>query len=626
MTENDPQTIWKRIKVPNALAAAGWKLIRRDTSAPFALVNESLDLDTGGFPDPTEAISAGRVLMAERAAVADDGGVGAGGAELASGDRPAVLPVNLVDEGWRLHRQHRDIRDGKREMIGHLAQRGRGLNKLQTAIHVDPADAVAEAITLERQRQFEIEARETGTTDLELMAEAGDDVLDQADLGDNVAGVNVNGNGNGHHQDSTPAEIMLALDRIRIDGGTQQRSLFDPAVLEDYAEAMHRQNDADFPAVDVFFDGADYWLADGFYRVAARRQLHLDDIAVHVREGTQRDAVLFSLGANAHHGLPRTPDDKRRAVLVMLRDPEWASWSDAVIADRVRVSLPFVRKLRRQVEAETNAATSAGTDASDAPGVENAPATPQPTRRRGRDGRIQETARIGKRDTAGELTEAAQLTLDDPTLPDSGTSNEVEKSATVPPLETPTPTTPPSDDPPASEPGEAPRRCSRCAKTLSNGDFQNVAGECWDCAGKGISTVLGAHRTFADLGTPHKLKVSLYFVPAHGRNVYVSITGGGLTTDHNLDVTDIELPAPIFDLVKRHLGRARRAMNAVMRAAPAKAQRKPAAVAKLKRVPTTKKSSTKKIAKAPGKTRELKPAKRGAVGPTKTRRPPSKKK
>jgi hypothetical protein len=274
--------------------------------------------------------------------------------------------------------------------------------------------------------------------------------------------------------------------------------------------------------------------------------------------------------------------------------------------------LPFVRKLRRQVEAETTAATSTGTGATDARGVENAPATPQPTRRRGRDGRIQETARIGKRDPAGELTEAAQLTLDDPTLPDSGTSNEVEKSAT-----------PPSDDPPASEPGEAPRCCSRCAKTLSNGDFQNVAGECWDCAGKGISTVLGVHRTFADLGTPHKLKVSLYFVPAHGRHVVVSITGGALTTDHTLDVTDIELPAPIFDLVKRHLGKARRASK---KAAPAKAQRKPAAVAKLKRVPTTKKSSTKKIAKAPGKTRELKPAKRGAVGPTKTRRPPSKKK
>jgi hypothetical protein len=536
--------------------------------------------------------------------------------------RPAVLPVNLVDEGWRLHRQHKDIRDGKREMIGHLAQRGRGLNKLQTAIHVDPADAVAEAINLERQRQFEIEARETGTTDLELMADAGDDVLDQAEA-DHLSEpiLDVETNGNGHHHDSTPAEIMLAVNRIRTDGGTQQRTLFDNAVLGDYVEVMAHVGE-EFPPVDVFFDGGDYWLADGFYRVAAVAALNRPSIAAHVREGTQRDAVLFSLGANARHGLPRTPDDKRRAVLVMLRDPEWSSWSDGVVADRVRVSLPFVRKLRRQVEAETTAATSAtsaGTDASDAPDVENAPATPQPTRRRGRDGRIQETARIGKRDPAGELTEAAQLTLDDPTLPDSGTSNEVEKSATVPPLETPTPTTPPSDDPPASEPGEAPRRCSRCAKTLSNGDFQNVAGECWDCAGKGIATVLGAHRTFADLGTPHNLKVSLYFVPAHGRNVLVAITGGGLTTDHNLDVTDIELPAPIFDLVKKHIGRARRASK---KAAPTKRAK---AIPQGTRKKSLKKSNTV-LPKTPGKTRELKPAKRGAVGPTKTRRPPSKKK
>ena len=54
-------------------------------------------------------------------------------------------------------------------------------------------------------------------------------------------------------------------------------------------------------------------------------------ILAEVREGTRRDAILAAAAANATHGLRRTNADKRRAVLTLLRDPEWVKWSDRKI-------------------------------------------------------------------------------------------------------------------------------------------------------------------------------------------------------------------------------------------------------------------------------------------------------
>jgi hypothetical protein len=77
---------------------------------------------------------------------------------------------------------------------------------------------------------------------------------------------------------------------------------------------------AEFPPVTVFYDGADYWLANGFHRITESGSLGLSDIAADVRQGTRRDAVLYSVGANAKHSYPRSNKDKRRAALTLLRD------------------------------------------------------------------------------------------------------------------------------------------------------------------------------------------------------------------------------------------------------------------------------------------------------------------
>lgn len=136
----------------------------------------------------------------------------------------------------------------------------------------------------------------------------------------------------------------LNLNAIRIDGGTQSRVEINNEAVSDYAEAL--KVGIEFPAIVVFHDGADHWLADGFHRYHAHKQAGKASILADVRDGTVRDAVLYSLGANCTHGLRRSNADKRKSVATLLADPEWAKWSDRKIAELCGVTHPFVAGIR----------------------------------------------------------------------------------------------------------------------------------------------------------------------------------------------------------------------------------------------------------------------------------------
>jgi hypothetical protein len=138
---------------------------------------------------------------------------------------------------------------------------------------------------------------------------------------------------------------MLNISEIRTDGGTQSRASLCNETVMQYAEAMEDPNTV-FPPVIVYFDGVDHWLADGFHRVAAWERVGRTDIPTDVRNGDRREAILHSVAANTRHGLRRSNDDKRRAVLMLLEDNEWTQWSDSEIARKCGVSQPFVSKLR----------------------------------------------------------------------------------------------------------------------------------------------------------------------------------------------------------------------------------------------------------------------------------------
>jgi hypothetical protein len=139
----------------------------------------------------------------------------------------------------------------------------------------------------------------------------------------------------------------LSIDEIRADTAAQPREFMSTDKVEEYADLM--KSGVEFPPPVVFFDGSVHWLADGFHRVQAARSAGVVSFHCNVMEGTLRDAVLYSCGANAKHGIQRTNEDKRRAVMKMLQDDEWMTWSARDIAKQCQVAHTFVNKLREQM-------------------------------------------------------------------------------------------------------------------------------------------------------------------------------------------------------------------------------------------------------------------------------------
>jgi hypothetical protein len=144
---------------------------------------------------------------------------------------------------------------------------------------------------------------------------------------------------------SSEAPHLLPIDRLRMDGGTQPRATLDEATIAAYVRDM--ENGDEFPPVEVYYDGTNYWLVDGFHRLAATKRLKRLQITATVRQGSLDDAQWFSYGVNQRHGLRRTNDDKRRAVEAALKHEYAARYSDNEIARHCGVSAPTIAKYRR---------------------------------------------------------------------------------------------------------------------------------------------------------------------------------------------------------------------------------------------------------------------------------------
>lgn len=144
--------------------------------------------------------------------------------------------------------------------------------------------------------------------------------------------------------------MKVELARIRLDGDTQPRVSINEEVIADYTEAV--MGGVTFPPITLFHDGSSYWLADGFHRFFAHKRAAHKDIEADVKTGTLRDALLYSVSANKDHGLRRTNEDKRRAVLILLNDIEWSEWSDMEISRQAGVSNATVHRVRKSLELE----------------------------------------------------------------------------------------------------------------------------------------------------------------------------------------------------------------------------------------------------------------------------------
>lgn len=136
----------------------------------------------------------------------------------------------------------------------------------------------------------------------------------------------------------------IKLDDLRIDGGTQGRSVIDQSTVYNYLE--HMKEGDEFPRMFAVFDGSTYWLVDGFHRYHAYKLLGIKEINIDYKPGTLQEAQVLSFGVNGTHGKPRTNEDKRKVVEEALVHVLTSHKSNYEIAKICCVSQPFVAAVR----------------------------------------------------------------------------------------------------------------------------------------------------------------------------------------------------------------------------------------------------------------------------------------
>lgn len=143
---------------------------------------------------------------------------------------------------------------------------------------------------------------------------------------------------------SSPKHIPLSA--IKFDSATQVRAELDAQAITDYAERMVAGDT--FPPVELFQDGDDFYIGDGWHRLLAAQRNEDVTIRANVQAGGRREAIKFSLSANANHGMKRTNADKRRAVEIALK--EFGNLSSAEVARICAVGDQLVSRVREELQ------------------------------------------------------------------------------------------------------------------------------------------------------------------------------------------------------------------------------------------------------------------------------------
>jgi hypothetical protein len=138
----------------------------------------------------------------------------------------------------------------------------------------------------------------------------------------------------------------MKLSEIKIEPELMMRVGINQEIVDDYAQALL---DGDkFPPIILFHDGDDYHLADGWKRYYAHKKAGLEIIDADVRMGTYEDAFDYALTqANYANGERYSPEDKRHALKLALEKERYTNQSDRQLAKILRVSHPFVAKVRK---------------------------------------------------------------------------------------------------------------------------------------------------------------------------------------------------------------------------------------------------------------------------------------
>ena len=203
---------------------------------------------------------------------------------------------------------------------------------------------------------------------------------------------------------------MIELSKIRIDGGTQPRAKLNQETVDEYAEAY--KSGTSLPPVTLFFDGANYWMADGFHRFFGAKAAGKSRIAEDITPGTLRDAILYSLSANSKHGLKRSNADKRKAVVTLLDDAEWSKWSNEKIAATCAVSPHTVADIKK-----SHSANAESECISHSANAELEPGKVTYTTKHGKPATMN-TANIGKQKSTANIADESPAPTQEPQEPE----------------------------------------------------------------------------------------------------------------------------------------------------------------------------------------------------------------
>jgi ParB-like chromosome segregation protein Spo0J len=144
--------------------------------------------------------------------------------------------------------------------------------------------------------------------------------------------------------------MKIQIKAIRTDGGTQVRAELVQSQVDEYASQM-REGDQ-FPPLDVFHDGSEYWLADGFHRYFAQKANAEMEVECTVHQGTIRDALWFAIAANNNRGLDLTYKERRANAEKLLRDDVWGQLRYSEIARHVGLSKMTLSRIAREILGE----------------------------------------------------------------------------------------------------------------------------------------------------------------------------------------------------------------------------------------------------------------------------------
>jgi hypothetical protein len=132
----------------------------------------------------------------------------------------------------------------------------------------------------------------------------------------------------------------VQIENIRRNGGTQVREGLDSQWVDELAELYADGHELPDPVVMRDSDDVD-WLVDGFHRIAALEKNGSQGVRVEVLHGSLDMAKAQAARANTN-GLPRTPGDKKRAILLMRRTEEGKSMGQRELARHCGVACSYV--------------------------------------------------------------------------------------------------------------------------------------------------------------------------------------------------------------------------------------------------------------------------------------------